>query len=84
MEPDIEQFSQENYGVLDYLYQRFLSPEEKFPPIESCIYQVELKAHGELFLVPVGEYDEYYIYRLAELDSGTLQAFYRRENNPEQ
>ena len=31
LEPDIEQFSQENYGVLDYLYQRFLYPEEKFP-----------------------------------------------------
>ena len=80
--PDIHQFSQENYGVLDYLYQRFLSPEENFPPIESCIYQVELKARGELFLVPVGEYDEYYIHRLAELDRGTLQAFYHRENNP--
>ena len=80
--PDIHQFSQENYGVLDYLYQRFLSPEENFPPIESCIYPVKLKARGELFLVPVGEYDEYYIHRLAELDRGTLQAFYRRENNP--
>ncbi len=82
LESDIEQINQENYGVLDYLYQRFLTPEENFPPIESCIYQVELKARGELFLVPVGEYDENYIHRLAELDRGTLQAFYRRENNP--
>ncbi len=82
LESDIEPINQENYGVLDYLYQRFLTPEENFPPIESCIYQVELKARGELFLVPVGEYDENYIHRLAELDRGTLQAFYRRENNP--
>ncbi|MGD1809170.1 P-loop ATPase, Sll1717 family, partial [Dapis sp. BLCC M126] len=84
LESDIDLINQENYGVLDYLYQRFLNPEEKFPPIESCIYQVELKARGELFLVPVGEYDENYIHRLAELDRGTLQAFYRRENNPVQ
>ncbi len=84
LESDIEQINQENYGVLDYLYQRFLTPEENFPPIESCIYQVELKARGELFLVPVGEYDENYIHRLAELDRGTLQAFYRRDNNPVQ
>ena len=54
MDPDIHQFSQENYGVLDYLYQRFLYPEEKFPPIESCIYQVELKARGELFWFRLG------------------------------
>ncbi|RQH56537.1 ParA family protein [Okeania hirsuta] len=84
LESDIELINQENYGVLDYLYQRFLTPEEKFPPIESCIYQVEIKARGELFLVPVGEYDENYIHRLAELDRGTLQAFYRRDNNPVQ
>ncbi|NES91291.1 ParA family protein [Okeania sp. SIO2B9] len=82
LESDIEQIDRENYGVLDYLYQRFLTPKENFPPIESCIYQVELKARGELFLVPVGEYNENYIHRLAELDRGTLQAFYRRENNP--
>jgi len=82
LESDIEQINQENYGVLDYLYQRFLTPEENIPAIENCIYQVGLKARGELFLVPVGEYDENYIHRLAELDRGTLQAFYRRENNP--
>ena len=82
LESDIEQIDRENYGVLDYLYERFLNPEENFPSIESCVYQVELKARGELFLVPVGEYDENYIHRLAEIDRGTLQAFYRRENNP--
>ncbi|MDY7008049.1 MAG: ParA family protein [Cyanobacteriota bacterium] len=82
LESDIEPINQENYGILDYLYQRFLTPEENIPSIENCIYQVELKARGELFLVPVGEYDENYIHRLAELDRGTLQAFYRRENNP--
>lgn len=82
LESDIEPINQENYGVLDYLYQRFLTPEENIPSIENCIYQVELKARGELFLVPVGEYDENYIHRLAELDRGTLQAFYRREKNP--
>ena len=81
LESDIEQIDRDNYGVLDYLYQRFLNPEENFLPIESCIDRVELKTRGELFLVPVGEYDENYIHRLAELYRGTLQAFYRRENN---
>jgi MinD-like ATPase involved in chromosome partitioning or flagellar assembly len=38
-----------------------------------------LQTRGELFLVPVGEYDENYIHRLADLD---MRSFYRRQNNP--
>ena len=38
-----------------------------------------MQTRGELFLVPVGEYDENYIHRLADLD---MRSFYRRQNNP--
>jgi len=69
-----------NYvGVLDYLHQRSITPEENTPPISTCIQQINLQTRGELFLVPVGEYDENYIHRLADLD---MQSFYRSENNP--
>ncbi|HIK09041.1 MAG TPA: AAA family ATPase [Oscillatoriaceae cyanobacterium M33_DOE_052] len=67
------------YGVLDYLHQRYLTPEENIPPIQDCICQISLTTRGELFLIPVGEYDENYIHRLADLDMGV---FYRREINP--
>lgn len=71
-----------NYGVLDYLHQRHLTPNVNIPAIEDCIHQVNLPSRGELFLVPVGEYDENYIHRLAELDRRTWQAFYRGTINP--
>lgn len=70
---------QEPCGVLDYLHQRYLTPDENIPPIQDCICQVSLPTRGELFLVPVGEYNENYIHRLADLDMGV---FYRREINP--
>lgn len=84
LEPDLEKINKEQYGVLDYLYQRELIPDENFPKIENCVISANLSARGELFLVPVGEYDENYIHRLAEMDRGTLQAFYRQEKNPVQ
>lgn len=79
---DAENFNGEQYGVLDYLHQRYLTPEQSFPSIESCISQVNLSTRGELFLVPVGEYDENYIHRLADLDRRTLENFYHSASNP--
>ncbi|MUG98372.1 AAA family ATPase [Scytonema sp. UIC 10036] len=79
---DVENFNQEQYGVVDYLYQRYLTPEQNFPSIENCISQVNLPTRGELFLVSVGEYNENYIHRLAELDRRTLQHFYTGVTNP--
>jgi cellulose biosynthesis protein BcsQ len=78
LKPDIENTSGEQYGVLDYLHQRYLTPEENIPHIGDCIRQINLQTRGELFLVPVGEYDENYIHRLADLD---MQSFYRRGTN---
>lgn len=79
---DVKIINEEQLGVLDYLHQRFLTPELNVPTIDHCICQVKLPDRGELFLVPVGEYDENYIHRLADLDRGTWQAFYQRERNP--
>ncbi len=77
-----ENFNGEQYGVLDYLHQRYLTPEQEYPSIESCISQVNLPTRGELFLAPVGEYDENYIHRLADLDRRTLEKFYQGRINP--
>ncbi|MBC6475335.1 MAG: hypothetical protein GDA48_23090 [Hormoscilla sp. GM102CHS1] len=82
LRPDVKIINEEQLGVLDYLHQRFLTPELNVPTIDHCICQVKLPDRGELFLVPVGEYDENYIHRLADLDRGTWQAFYQRERNP--
>ena len=76
---DIENTAGENFGVLDYLHQRSLTPEENIPNIADCIQQINLQTRGELFLVPVGEYDENYIHRLADLD---MRSFYRTAKNP--
>lgn len=77
-----ERFNGEQYGVLDYLHQRYLTPDQNIPSIESCISQVNLPTRGELFLAPVGEYDENYIHRLADLDRRTLEKFYQGGINP--
>jgi MinD-like ATPase involved in chromosome partitioning or flagellar assembly len=66
-------------GVLDYIYQRDLTPDEDTPKIEDCIRQVNIPARGELYLIPAGAYDEGYIHRLADLD---IHALYQREKNP--
>ncbi|NET60329.1 MAG: AAA family ATPase [Symploca sp. SIO2E6] len=81
--PNVASENQEqNYGVLDYLHQRHLTPEENIPSIEDCIYQIDLPSRGELFLVPAGEYDENYIHRLADCDRRTWQSFYKGAINP--
>lgn len=46
---DVENFNQEQFGVVDYIYQRYLTPEENFPSLEDCIFQVNLPTRGELF-----------------------------------
>ncbi len=79
---DLENINEEQYGVLDYLHQRYLTPDQNIPTIDNCICQVNLGTRGELFLVPAGEYNENYIHRLADLDRHTLQSFYRGEINP--
>lgn len=79
---DVESLNGERYGVLDYLHQRYLTPDENIPSIESCISQINLPTRGELFLVPVGEYDENYVHRLADLDGRALESFYRGMTNP--
>ncbi len=66
-------------GLLDYLYQRYLTPEDNIPDIRDCIQLVNINAPGELFIVPAGEYDENYIHKLADLD---VSVFYRRGRNP--
>ncbi|WP_204152015.1 AAA family ATPase [Leptolyngbya sp. CCY15150] len=80
LQPD--SLDEQKYGVLDYIYQRFLTPEENVPLIEDCIRQVELASRGELFLVSAGDYDENYVHKLAELDRRAWQSFYKRQVNP--
>ncbi|MBD2776252.1 tyrosine-protein kinase family protein [Iningainema tapete] len=77
-QPDMENSSEQRYGVVDYLHQRNLTPEQDIPNIADCIYQINLQTRGELFLVPVGEYDENYIHRLADLD---MRSFYKSGHN---
>jgi MinD-like ATPase involved in chromosome partitioning or flagellar assembly len=67
------------YGVLDYIHQRFLTPDENLPNIVDCFYPIDLAVRGELYLVPAGEYDEGYIHRLADLD---MRLLYQRVTNP--
>lgn len=83
---DLENTNEEQYGVLDYLHQRYLTPDLNIPTIDNCICQVNLGTRGELFLVPAGEYNENYIHRLADLDRHSLQSFYKGkgEINPVQ
>lgn len=78
----VDENEAQNYGFLDYLHQRHLTPKENIPAIEDCIHQVDLPGRGELFLVSAGEYDENYVHRLAELDRRTWQAFSRGATNP--
>lgn len=85
LRPDaIDENEVENYGVLDYIHQRYLTPNENIPAIEDCVHQVSLPSRGELFLVSAGEYNENYVHRLAELDRRTWQSFYKGETNPVQ
>ena len=67
------------YGVLDYIHQRYLTPEEDIPKIDDCIRQISMLARGELYLIPAGEYDEGYIHRLADLN---IHVLYQSEANP--
>ncbi len=65
-------------GVLDYVYQRWLTPDENIPSIADCIRRVG-RSGSELFLVPAGDYDENYIHRLADFD---VEKLYRQDPNP--
>jgi len=67
------------YGVLDYIYQRYLTPDQDEPKIDACIRQISIPTRGELYLVPAGEYDEGYVHRLADLD---VRSLYQNEVNP--
>jgi len=69
----------DRYGVLDYIHQRYLTPDHNKPIISECIRQIDLPSRGELYLVPAGQYDESYIHRLADLD---VRLLYQRESNP--
>jgi MinD-like ATPase involved in chromosome partitioning or flagellar assembly len=75
----VEEPEATTYGVLDYVYQRYLTPEENIPEIEDCIRQINTSARGELYLIPAGTYDEGYIHRLADLN---IHAFYHSKENP--
>lgn len=66
-------------GVLDYIYQRYLTPEENIPKIDACIRQIDIPTRGELYLIPAGRYDEGYIHRLADLN---VRSLYQSERNP--
>lgn len=78
LQNDIEDSSKQVEGVVDYLYQRSLTPEEDIPNIGDCIRQVNLQGDGELFLVSAGQYNENYIHQLADLD---ISSFYKRGKN---
>ena len=67
------------YGVLDYIYQRYLTPDLDEPKIDNCIHKISIPTRGELYLVPAGEYDEGYVHRLADLD---VRSLYQSEINP--
>jgi MinD-like ATPase involved in chromosome partitioning or flagellar assembly len=67
------------YGVLDYIYQRYLTPDQNEPKIDACIRQISISTRGELYLIPAGEYDEGYIHRLADLN---VRSLYQSEANP--
>src|SRR6266567_1793463 len=69
----------DTYGVLDFIHQRFLTPDENQPSISECIRRIDVPARGELYLIPAGEYNEGYIHRLADLD---IHVLYQREKNP--
>ncbi len=71
--------SGDTYGVLDYIYQRYLTPDQNQPEISECIRQIDTPTRGELYLVSAGEYNEGYIHRLADLD---IRLLYQRETNP--
>jgi MinD-like ATPase involved in chromosome partitioning or flagellar assembly len=66
-------------GVLDYIHQRYLTPDQNQPEISECIRQIDIPTRGELYLVSAGEYNESYIHRLADLD---VRLLYQRETNP--
>ncbi len=66
-------------GVLDYLHQRSLTPNENVPTIAECVRQINIPTRGELYLVPAGEYAEGYIPRLTDLD---IRLFYLGKGNP--
>lgn len=67
------------YGVLDYIHQRYLTPNVNRPTIAECIRQIDIPVRGELYLVPAGAYDEDYIHRLADLE---IRLLYQLETNP--
>lgn len=67
------------YGVLDYLHQRTLTPDQNVPAIEDCIRRVDSKTRGDIYIVPAGAYNEEYIHRLADL---SVRSLYQREENP--
>ena len=71
--------SDQKYGVVDYMYERYLMLEENTPSIADCIRRVDTPFRGELYLVPAGEFNEGYIHKLADLD---MRFFYNRERNP--
>lgn len=66
-------------GVLDYLHQRYLTPDQNVPTIAECVRHIDMPTRGELYLVPAGEYNEGYIHRLADLD---IRVLYQREKKP--
>jgi MinD-like ATPase involved in chromosome partitioning or flagellar assembly len=67
------------YGVLDYIYQRYLTPDQALPKIDACIRQINIPTSGELYLIPAGEYDEGYVHRLTDLN---VRSLYQSETNP--
>ncbi len=79
LQTDIQNTSRQFDGVLDYLYQRSLTPEEDIPNISDCITQINLQSRGELFLVSAGQYNENYIHQLTDLD---MRSFYKSGKNP--
>jgi len=69
----------DTYGVLDYIYQRYITPDQDVPKIDACIRQISIPMRGELYLIPAGEYNENYVHRLADLN---VRSLYQLDINP--
>jgi len=63
---------------LDYVYQRWISPESNIPSLNDCIQKIGDESE-DLFLIPAGRYDQNYIYKLADFE---VVKYYRKDPNP--
>jgi MinD-like ATPase involved in chromosome partitioning or flagellar assembly len=68
-------------GVLDFLYQRSLTPQTNTPDLNDCVVPLSYKGpgRGEVFLIQAGSLDDEYVHKLADLSWHRL---YKTDPNP--